>query len=428
MSTETDRLAAAQRTAVLMPTAEMYRAPWNPRTITDERLVELRASMDADPEHLWARPLMRREDGMIIAGNHRLLASQLDPPYEFLPGVDMPGLSEDEAQVIALRDNENYAVWDDREVASMLAKLNERGIDMTLTGFTKVNLTTLLDRFRIAAPEAGPDPEAVPAKPKRPKSKKGEVYELGEHRLICGDSTDPDVLSKLLGDVTVDLVFTDPPYGVDYQSRGRAMTAAKSYNRTMARAGEEAGILEVPNDALGDAGTHALVADAMTNVASHLKPGGVFYVCTPPGPLVGVFLLGCADAGLTSRQVIVWAKDQLVLGRADYQSKHEHVLYGWKDGAAHYFVKDRKQTTVWEIARPTRSDDHPTQKPVMLVERAIENSSLRGQVVLDPFGGSGTTMIASEILDRRCFMVEQDARYCDVIRTRYEEFTAGSAT
>lgn len=416
MSTNQALIDAAKR-AELVPVGEMYPAPWNPRTITEERLGELRVSMDADPAHLWARPLIRREDGMIIAGNHRWLAAQLDPPYESLPALELAGLSDHDAQVIALRDNQGYAVWDDKALAPMLNEMFAAGIDLTLTGFSKTSVTDLLDRFMAASAEPAVDPNAVGAPPKKPRSKLGEVYELGRHRLVCGDSTDPATYELLLGDETVDCLFTDPPYGVAYQE-------ALSLHEAAARNRRSDG-LEVTNDNLGFAGTQKLITDALSPIP--LKPGGVLYVCCPPGDLQAAFIQGLADAGLRARHQIVWVKDRFVMGRCDYHYRHEVILYGWKEGAGHYFVDDHTQDSVWEIPRPGVSKEHPTMKPVELVVRALSNSTLRDDIILDPFGGSGTTLIAAEMTGRRARIVELDEGYCDVIRSRWEKFSASQA-
>lgn len=259
------------------------------------------------------------------------------------------------------------------------------------------------------------DPDEVPPVPEEPRSEPGTVYELGPHRLMCGDSTDPEHVEKLLAGTIVDLLVTDPPYGVDYASRGRMMRFER---------GDGQAPMRIENDSLGADGTKALVRDALEAALPALKKGGSFYVCCPPGgDLEVAFRVAVMDTGLLLKQGLVWVKDSLVLGRSDYHYRHEAILYGWKPGAAHYFTEDRSLTTVWEIPRPKRSDEHPTMKPVELYERAIRNSSRPGQVVFDPFGGSGTLAIAAESTGRRGFLMELDPRYCDVIRRRYADHT-----
>jgi DNA modification methylase len=413
-------LEAAAKTARLMPIAEMYPAPWNPREITEERLLELRKSMDADPGHLWARPLMRREDGMIIAGNHRLQAAQLGPdstppwpsePYESLPAVEAHGLSDDDAQLIALRDNENYAIWKDAEVAAILGHLGAAGIDLGLSGFSRESVTKLLDGFQAPAPEGAPDPDDAPAAPKKPTSKPGELYELGPHRLICGDCRDPEVLAALVGEDKIDAMWTDPPYGVDY-------------------VGKTADALTIQGDGAEEAGP--LFEGMLAAVDPYLKGGARYYVATPDGPVQMAWLTALLAMGWRYHQNLVWVKNVMVLGHSDYQFRHEDVLYGYKPGrgrtgrGAHSGTRwygDHSQVTTLFVDKPSRSSEHPTMKPIELITAMLKNSTRRNDVVIDPFGGSGSTLIACETLGRRCLTIELDPAYCDVIRGRWERFT-----
>lgn len=409
-----ESLEAARNSAELVPIGEMYKAPWNPRTITPERLLDLRKSMDADPAHLWARPLMRREDGMVIAGNHRWEAAQLDPPYASLPAVPMFGLTDDEAMTIALRDNENYAVWDDREVAVILGRLADRGVDLGLTGFSRESVTSILDKFSPARQDDEPDPDAVPEPPKKPRSKVGEVYELGPHRLVCGDGRDPSIMAKLFGDEKIDVMWTDPPYGVDY-------------------VGKTADALTIDNDTKFEAGPlFDAVLDALDE---YMKPGARYYVACPVGMVQYEWLQSIIAHGWRYHQKLVWVKSVIVLGHSDYHFRHEDILYGYKPGrgrtgrGAHSGTKwygGNDKDSVFEVAKPSRSAEHPTMKPIDLILPMLTNSSRRGDNVVDPFGGSGSTLIACEMLGRRCFMSELAPKYCDVIRERYETFTAAN--
>ncbi len=245
----------------------------------------------------------------------------------------------------------------------------------------------------------------------------GDLWQLGPHRLLCGDCTDaaqvallmqPDTVGQT-GNVEADMVFLDPPYGVEYgvsrgcRQPGRAMTG----------------------DNLGEYGTYDLLRRALH--IAFLKPGGAFYLCSPAGSNETIFRLALRDAGLPLKQSLVWAKHRFVLSRQDYQWQHEMLLYGWKPGAPHYFVPDRTQSTVWQIARPQSSPYHPTTKPLVLVERAICNSSRDGEIVYDGFGGSGTTLLACEVTGRRCRMMEIEPRYCDTILRRWEAATGKQA-
>lgn len=421
MTDAMEALEAAMGTAKLVPLGELYPAPWNPREITEERLLDLRRSMDADPAHLWARPLLKREDGMVIAGNHRLLAAGLNPDsepawplpaYDALPAWDAYGLTDDEAQVIALRDNENYAVWKVAEVADLLAGLASRGVDLGLTGFSREGVTKLLDGFQAAAPADAPHPDDAPDPPVVPRSKLGEVYELGAHRLICGDCRDPEVMAELMDGVKANVLWTDPPYGVSY--------VGKAWDEMTIQHDDMAGLPEL--------------LDASFKAADEwMTPLARFYIASPTGPNQMEFRRAINDVGWRFHQGLVWVKDVMVLGHMDYHAAHEDIFYGWKVGKgragrgnhpATRWYGDHSQTTVFNVARPRRNVQHPTMKPTELVVQMLKNSSRRGDVVLDLFGGSGTTLIACEMLGRKCRMAEIDPVYCDVIRDRYEAFVA----
>lgn len=248
------------------------------------------------------------------------------------------------------------------------------------------------------------DEEAIPDKPEDPKTKPGDLWILGPHRLLCGDSLRPDLVNRVTEGKLVHAVFTDPPYGVSYVPIGGESKHKK-----------------IENDDLDE----KKLAQFLTNAFKiwPLVEGGTFYVCSPPGNLETVFRLCLGDAGFQIRQCIVWVKDQFVMGRQDYHWRHESILYGWKDGKAHYFVDDRTQDTVWEVPRPKKSEEHPTMKPLELVARAMKNSTRKGQVIFDGFGGSGTTLIAAHTLGRACRTIEFDPGYCDVILTRWSELT-----
>ena len=256
--------------------------------------------------------------------------------------------------------------------------------------------------------------------PVEARVRSGELWRLGEHLLLCGDCTDAAAVARLMrsqdhdGDnddiEEADLMFLDPPYGVGYGSPAR-----KAYHPVRSVAGDD----------LGEYGTYDLLRRAL--LAAPLKPGGVFYVCSAGGPNETIFRLALRDAGFPLKQSLVWVKHHFVLGRQDYQWKHETLLYGWKAGSSHYFGGGRTQTTVWEHPRPIKSRHHPTMKPVPLVARAVILSSREGELVYDGFGGSGTTLLACEQTGRRCKMMEIEPHYCDVILARWEERTGKRA-
>lgn len=248
--------------------------------------------------------------------------------------------------------------------------------------------------------ECGED--EVPDRPAETRVCNGDVWVMGNHRLLCGDSSRLEDVQLLMSDKQADMVFTDPPYGVSY-------------------VGKTKDALTIDNDQLDDVALEAFLTNAFRTFP--IKDGGSIYVCSPPGNPETVFRLAWRGSELQLRQCLVWAKQQFVMGRQDYHWRHESILYGWKDGAAHYFIDDRTQDTVWDFDRPHRSTEHPTMKPVELVEKAVNNSSRRGEVVFDGFGGSGSTLIACEKLKRHCRLIEIDAGYCAVILSRWAKFT-----
>jgi len=261
-----------------------------------------------------------------------------------------------------------------------------------------------------------------PPRPSKPTTRRGDLWTLGDHRLLCGDATEPADVARLMEGDRASLLFTDPPYGVDY-------------------VGKMHSALKIANDALGHEGTRALARDALIAARPHLAPGAAFYVCAPSGSLELAFRLALVDAGFGLRQAIVWVKDVLVLGRMDYHwrhesilagevieppyAEHESVLYGWLPGAAHAWNGSRSQDTVWEIPRPKASAEHPTMKPLELVLRTIALSSERDAAVLDPFVGSGTTIVAAEMLGRRARAMELDPGYVEVAVARWQARTGG---
>lgn len=268
-------------------------------------------------------------------------------------------------------------------------------------------------------PEEVVEDEAPEANENEPaKSKLGEVYHLGNHRLMCGDSTDAGNVAILMDGQKADLWLTDPPYNVDIgQGGGSVMSMRKQNHRT-----DGATIL---NDHMDDSKFADFLLAAFSVAKENLKDGSAFYIWHADTEGYN-FRNSCRLAGLKIRQCLIWKKDRLVMGRQDYQWIHEPCLYGWKDGDSHKWFSDRKQTTVLEYDRPTSSEEHPTMKPVALFAYQIQNSTEKGGFVLDTFGGSGTTLIACEQLGRKCYMMELDPKYCDVIRKRYWKLVNGS--
>jgi DNA modification methylase len=379
----------------------------NPRSITKQRLEALKADLDADPEMLRARPLIVLPDGRVIAGNQRLRAIQ-ELGWESVPVV-YADLDEGRAREWALRDNNAYGQWDEQALAEYLQEMVDAGAELARTGFTDRELEQYL---RHASGYELVDPE-LPPLPEEPESELGEVYELGEHRLLCGDATDPEQIAALLQDESADLLWTDPPYGVSYADKNEFLNAIDKGNRVQKPIEHDHGSPEE---------MAVFWRTAFTAVRPVMRPGACYYVTGPQGGDLLLHLLSALrDSGFPLRHMLVWAKNQHVLGRSDYHYQHEPVIYGWVEGT-HQFYGVAGETSLWQVDRPRESKLHPTMKPVELVARAVRNSSQRGEVVLDPFAGAGSTLIAAEQLGRRAFLVEIDPAYCDVIRQRYDDW------
>jgi len=281
--------------------------------------------------------------------------------------------------------------------------LNVEGFDLNLIGFDDKLLADLL-----AEPTEGlTDPDEVPEPPADPVTVLGDVWVLGNHRLLCGNSTSIDDLERLCAGQKVDMWLTDPPYNVAYEGKTKKA-------------------LTIQNDSMNDENFRQFLRDAYVAADSVMKPGAVFYIWH--AGLEGYNFQGAAfDAGWKVRQCLIWKKSTMVMGRQDYQWKHEPCLYGWKEGAGHLWATDRKQTTILEFDKPSRNGEHPTMKPVALFEYQLLNNTKGGDIVLDSFGGSGTTMIAAEKNGRHARLMELDPKYCDVIVTRWQDFTGQKA-
>lgn len=391
--------------------------PRNWRTHPGEQRDALRGSLSTVG---WVQQvLVNQRTGHVVDG-HARVEEALSRGEASVPVLYVDLDPDEEALVLATLDPISaMANTDDAKLADLLD-----GITVDDGG-----LATLLNALGGSTRKEGlTDPDDVPPEPDDIGVARGDMWALGDHRVICGDATEGSDVGRLLAGTKVDLLWTDPPYGVEYEG--------KTEER-----------LTIQNDGLGDRGTRTLVADALRHAA--LRPGGVFYIACPGGPIHLQFLLALEDVSLPLRQTLVWVKDRFVLGHSDYHYRHEPILYGatdgpdepldltakdhefvaygWAPGAAHQRPNSRRLNTVWEIKRPVASRDHPTMKPVELVARAIETSSAPGAAVLDLFAGSGTTVIAAEQTGRRAYAVELDPRYVAVTLRRWEQFTGRSA-
>jgi site-specific DNA-methyltransferase (adenine-specific) len=294
--------------------------------------------------------------------------------------------------------------WNYELLPIELSELQEMDFDLSLLGFDTSELEQLLNG-EDAITEGMTNPDNVPEPPEEPISKRGEIYQLGNHRLMCGDATaSVDVESLMCGE-KADLFLSDPPYNVDYE-------------------GATAERLTIQNDNMGDSAFLNFLTSAFKNALEIMKPGAAFYIFHSDTEGYN-FRSACIASGLKIHQCLVWKKDSMVLGHHDYHWAHEPILYGWKDGAAHNWYSDRKQSTVLEFDRPKKSELHPTCKPVNMLIYLIQNSSKKSDLVSDFFGGSGSTLIAAEQTGRKAYLLELDEKYCDVIRKRWAEFVHG---
>lgn len=347
------------------------------------------------------KPIVARADGTVIAGNHTLMAAKQLGWTEL--AVVRTDHDDATAKAFALADNRTseLGTYDEQALLDMLNEVNE--VDPSLLAAASFASTDLDDLLaRLAPPTPVIEPDAVPAHAPS-LTVPGDVWLLGPHRLLCGDATSQIDVDHVLDGALADMVWTDPPYGVDY-------------------VGKTADALTLDNDDLDAAGTRALLADAFPVALARCRPGAAWWVASPPGPLMRLFVDVLDDLGIW-HQTIIWAKDQFVMGHSDYHYRHEPLLYGWAPGAAHQATPDRTQDTLWDIPRPAASRDHPTMKPVALVQRAIVNHTKPGALVLDPFAGSGTTAIAAHQSGRKARLIDCDPRCCDVIARRYQEAT-----
>ena len=343
----------------------------------------------------FVQPIVVDRDGVIVIGHCRALAAK-KLGMKSVPCVCVDDLTPDQVNALRLVDNKsNESLWNFDLLADEL-----EGLD--LTGF---DFDWGLSEEETQEVEEDEAPEVDETQP--PVTKLGDIWKLGRHRLMCGDSTSTECVQKLMGGLQADLLLTDPPYGVDYT-------------------GKTKDALKIENDAKSDDDFIAFLRSAFEAADSVMKDGAVFYIWHADSKAY-VFRMACQMVGWEVRQVLIWVKNAMVMGRQDYQWKHEPCLYGWKSGAGHLWASDRKQTTVLEFDRPTKNKEHPTMKPVALFDYQIKNNTKGGDIVLDLFAGSGTTVIACEQNGRTAYVMEYDPKYCDVIVKRWENLTGEKA-
>lgn len=336
-------------------------------------------------------PIVLDKNNIIVAGHTRYKAAKLLNITE-IPCIIADDLSDEQVKAFRLIDNKaaELASWDIDLLNLELENIKD--IDMELFDFQISNIldNVVDDEYEVELPED-------------PKTKTGNIYKLGNHYLMCGDSTNTDDVKKLMNNQLADLIVTDPPYNVNYE-------------------GKTGDNLKIMNDNMENNQFYSFLESAFINLYESIKNGGSIYVFHADTEGLN-FRKAMMSSGFKLAECLVWVKNAFVMGRQDYHWKHEPVLYGWKPGASHYFINDRSQSTVLEFDKPIRNEEHPTMKPIDLIAYLINNSSKKDEIVLDLFGGSGTTMIACEQTNRKAFIMELDPRYCDVIVDRWEKFT-----
>jgi DNA modification methylase len=388
------------------PTARLIAYARNARTHSAEQVAQIAASI---VEFGFTNPILAGSDGVIVAGHGRLAAAQ-KLGLDTVPVVVLDHLTPTQRRALIIADNRiaENAGWDDAMLRIELQSLQEDGFNLDITGFDADALAEIMAGEETTV-DGQTDDDAVPEVSATPISRPGDVWELGNHRLVCGDATDPKSYELLMADARANMVFTDPPYNVDYAN------SAKDKMR-----GKDRPIL---NDNLGD-GFYDFLLAALTPMLE--RCAGATYIAMSSSELDTLQQAFRAAGGKWST-FIIWAKNTFTLGRADYQRQYEPILYGWPEGENRHWCGDRDQGDVWNIKKPQKNDLHPTMKPVELVERAIRNSSRPGDVVLDPFGGSGTTLIAAEKSGRIGWLIELDPKYVDVIVRRWQDWTGQEA-
>lgn len=390
--------------------------PNNPRIIKDDKFAKLVKSINEFPQMLNLRPIVVNDDMVVLGGNMRLKACK-EAGLKEIPIIKASELTEQQQKEFIVKDNVGYGEWDWDDLANNwdVDELQDWGLD--IPGFVNEEIIPEVEEDDFDVPEGGIETDIV----------SGDLFEIGQHKLLCGSSTETDTWQKLFEKELCDMVMTDPPYNVNYEG-GTG--------------------LKIMNDQMTNDSFYQFLYDFYTALGSYTKPGGAWYVWHADSEGAN-FRQAYKDSGLLLKQCLIWVKNALVMGRQDYHWKHEPCLYGWKEGAAHYFTDDRTKTTVIEDVvdyrklnkkelldlvkemtsdkqkttiihcdKPSKNDVHPTMKPIKLLAPLIENSSKIGELVADGFLGSGSTMVAAHQLKRRCYGTELDPKYCQVIVDR----------
>ena len=390
--------------AVNVPLDEIFLDPANVRRHSEKNLEAIMASLKRFGQQ---KPIVVNSENIVIAGNGTLEAAKALGWSKIAAVKTTLGGTEATAYAIADNRTAELAEWDTESLVKQLSALDlEDSALVEAAGFSSDELASLVDDV-VGMKDGNTDPDDVPEIPEEPTAQSGQIWQLGDHRLMCGDSTSADDMKALMCGERASLWLTDPPYNVDYT-------------------GKTKDALKVANDSMSDVSFREFLKDAFELAFESMSPGASFYIWHADSE--GYNFRGAVrDHDQVVRQCLIWKKQSMVMGRQDYHWQHEPCLYGWKAGAAHGWYTDRKQTTILEFNRPSRSADHPTMKPAELFSYLILNSSAPNSIVLDTFLGSGTSIISSEQTGRRCYGMELSPAYCDVIIQRWEEFTGKKA-
>lgn len=427
--------------------ADLRLNPTNPREVVEEKYSQLIDSILVFPKMLDLRPAVYNAEKVVLGGNMRLRALQdiaqmsledikarleclegyrskpqaervallefwqrwLDSPYA--PAASAEGLTDAEQQEFIIKDNLSFGKWDWEALANDWdeEQLGEWGLDVWQPEQEEETPETKEDEFDEEQDEI------------HIRCKRGDIWQLGEHRLMCGDTTDLETIKTLMGGVFADMVFTDPPYGVSIGDKNKFLNAIAPVHRI-----EE----NIQNDTLSVDDLYKILQRAMTNIRLNCKDDAVYFVTAPQGGGLGemMMMMMMKDSGLQVRHNLIWNKNSATfsLGRLDYDYKHEPIFYTWTK-SHHNYRKGAFRTSVWDIDKPRKCDLHPTMKPVELVANCMLDGTKEGDIVLDGFGGSGTTIIAAEQLGRKAYVMELDPHYCDVILARWEKMTGKQA-
>lgn len=417
-----------------MKIKDLKPAEYNPRKITDEQLERLKKALHEFGD--LSGLVFNKRTGNLVGGHQRLKCLPADAVIE-KKALKVPSRTGTIAEGCVIIEGEKFVYreidwdlqrekaaniaankqggeWDDDKLAELLKELSDApDFDIDLTGFDDNEISGILSSI---AGEGLTDPDEVPDVPTQPHTKPGDLYILGKHRLLCGDATKKADVEGLMDGKKADMVFTDPPYGVSYAAKNEMLNAISRGNRIQT---------PIEGDHNSPEDMSIFWKNLFTLNAQHMRPGACYYVTGPQGGDLLLLLLALKDSGFVLRHMLIWAKNNHVLGRCDYNYKHEPIIYGWIKGS-HKYYGPANETSLWEINKPLKSDLHPTMKPIELIERAIFNSSLSGEIINDNCAGSGTAFIACEKTGRICYGMEIDPHYCDVIVTRYCKYTGNN--